>query len=485
MAVFTKNRLAHAISASLPFVLGLSLTGCGDDNLNPDDIGAPDTYNFSSQTSRSGESSVDYRDAITRLVLIKELEYLIGSKFLQDYATGKTKEEVVTLLNRVYTHGTASLATNNIYDLHDPEGIEVAGPTPINGLTLMSGLNLQQTHFNELSPNINLSSVMPGKAYDLHYVDGNEKIAFLGWSISGVTDENDMPEAMIQQWFGVIADLAIDGDSSTRVVHTNSGRDYQKLISTFLLGAIAYGQSVNLHLNKGLDSENSDTASDLSYTPLQHHWDMAYGYYGAARQLSQLTKSQTANQPDHNYEGSDIDIFSEYTFDYPRDAAKRDIGTVLYNTNFYGNPMQAFLNGRQIIDSYFPDNTTNNSEFLVDLDIQKNMIIDQWEKTIAATAIHYINETAESVLYYGQVAILNAEYFKDWSRAKGYLLALQFNPDTKIGYADYQELHNLLGAGPELDPNPRDLYKYAGKMNSTHTIFQSNYGFSTSNIQEW
>ena len=484
MAVFTKNRLAHAISASLPLALGLSLSGCGDDNLNPDDIGAPDTYNFSSQTSRSGESSVDYRDAITRLVLIKELEYLIGSKFLQDYATGKTKEQVVALLNGVYASGTAFLATNNIYDLYDPKNVEDAGPTPIKSIALTDGLELQQTHFSDLSPNINLRNIMPGTAYDLHFIDGNDKLTLIGWGLADVQDKNDMPEAMIQQWFGVIASLAIDGDSETRYMHRASGRNYQQLISSFLMGAISFGRSMNTHLNHGLNASNTSQDPSAPYTSLQNHWDMAFGYYGAARQLIQLTKEQSISQPAHNYEGSDIDIFSEYIFTYPVDAANRDLGSALYDTNYFGQPMQAFLNGRQLIDTYYPDDGINNPEFKSDLDFQANIILQAWEKTLVSTAVHFINRAAQSSGYYGPNTTYNDLYFTDWSMAKGYLLALQFNPHTELKYEDYKELNNLLKNGPELGDS-RDRYKYARDLLSTHSIFEATYSIPLSNLQEW
>ena len=94
--------------------LPLLLTACGDDDLDPDSINAPDVYNFTSLTDPSAVSSVDYKEATTRLVLIEELNYLIGSQYFLEYAESHGKDDAIILLNRAYTEGTKSSFINNL-----------------------------------------------------------------------------------------------------------------------------------------------------------------------------------------------------------------------------------------------------------------------------------------------------------------------------------------------------------------------------------
>ena len=123
----------------LPLAIAVSLAGCGDDNLNPDALNAPETYEFESKI-QPGLSTVNYREATTRLMLIRELNHLIKSDYLQAYGENNTHEDVVNLLNRYYTIGTKandqSLTSNNVYDEYDPEGIELSGPTPLKSIEL-------------------------------------------------------------------------------------------------------------------------------------------------------------------------------------------------------------------------------------------------------------------------------------------------------------------------------------------------------------
>ena len=432
-----------------PFTLPLLLAACGNDDLDPNAINAPDVYEFASQTIPSAATSVNYNEATTRLILINELKHLIGSDYLQNYGNGKTDSQVVSLLNRIYQIGTKSdndnLNDGNLYDLYDPDEIEESGATPIKGFTLKSELPLLQTHFSNLTADINLQDKVPGFSTDLLHKDVEDKADFIGWTITGNVDDNTLPDAMVQQWFQIVAELAVDGDDNTKFI--KNGINYQQLISTFLLGAISYGQATNQHLYSNINSDNSIDANDIGYTDLQHHWDLAFGYYGAAKHLTLLTKEQVIAQPDHNYTGDSIDLFSELNFDFPINAALRDQSMVLADTEYASNTINAFLNGRQIIGNNIQ---TANSDHVS----YANLVIENWELSLAATIIHYLNETRIDLAVYQIFPLSPENYAHSWATLKGLSLALQFNPQSTLSYDQLLEIHTALKTTPRIYNDP-------------------------------
>ncbi len=432
-----------------PFTLPLLLAACGNDDVDPNAINTPDIYEFSSQTVPSMASSVDYKEATTRLILINELKHLIGSDYLQSYGKDKTKVQVINLLNRLYLTGTKSgdnnLANFNLYDLHDPDDAEEPGATPIKGIAIESELPLLQSSFANLAANVNLKDKMPGIVSDLIYKDSEDNADFIGWQITGIFDDNALPDEMIQQWFDIIGELAADGDDNTKFI--KNGIDYQQLVSTFLLGAISYGQATNQHLYINAESNNASDANDDGYTPLQHHWDLAFGYYGAAKHLGQLTQTQIIEKPDHNFVNDSIDLYSEYNFDFPINAALRDQAMILADTDYSGITNTAFLTGRHIIQSNFQEMDMDYSSYA-------STIVENWELSLTATILHYLNKTRVDLAVYQIYPILFDDYAYSWSTLKGLSLALQFNPQSKLSYEQLNDFQNKLKTTPKIYNDP-------------------------------
>ncbi len=464
-----------------PFTLPLLLAACGDDDLDPGDIQAPDVYDFVSVTDPSAPSSVDYREATTRLLLIKELQHLIGSDYLQSVGEADGDAAVIRLLNRVYTTGTKN-TTNNLISINLYDDTET--PTPIMGINtdtdISSDLPLAQLDFSQLEANINLKDKMPGIDYDLSINDAEGQKQFIGWNLTGVSG-NEMPDAMIQDWFETIAEIATDGDLTTKFIQ--GGKDYQQLVGTFLLGAIGFGQSMQHHLSdSGLSSENTGI-NDLPYTALQHNWDAAFGYYGAVRHLGTLTDTQIVQQNDHLYTGQSIDLFSEYLYGYAKEASYRDLNATLADTNMAGNTIQSFLNGRKIIENDYNKPITSDADLMVDIRQQALLISTNWESSLAATIIHYINLTAYYTLQY---PALEAPYAKYWSTLKGHALALQFNPNSTLSTQDLIDLHELIRQLPEVKLDSSKLVNYSIQLSTTtRNIITDGFKFSSMNATSW
>ncbi len=472
-----------------PFTLPFLIAACGNDDLDPNDISAPDIYEFTSQTDPASPSSVDYKEAVTRILLIKELEHLIGSNHLQTVGESNGRAFVLHLLNRIYKVGTKDLTNNlgstNLYD--DPANpTPTPTPTPISGINpetdITSDLALEQQDFSQLAQNVNLMDKMPGIAYPLTYRDEEDatKGRFIGWPLTGVTGD-DMPDALIQHWFEKIADIATDGNLDTKFI--NSGRDYQQLVSTFLLGAIGFGQISSTHLNttSGLTAENSGDSS-LAYTPLEHQWDLAFGYYGGVRHLATLSDTQITQQKDHNYVGQSIDLFSEYNFDYAQQTVSRDMVAPLADSVMSDSIIQAFLNGRQLISSAYKS-TESRQSLQSKINAEANIILENWEKSLAATSIHFSNTTADYVLRYPGFA---NEYAASWSKLKAYSLALQFHPNPTLSADVLQELHVMLRETPEVNLDVSKLINYSLELSiEARGIFEVAFEFSTENARVW
>jgi len=458
-----------------PFTLPLLLAACGNDDLDNSGIQAPNAYEFSSLTDPSAPTSVNNKEVITQLILIKELEYLIGSGQLQITAQTGGKQGVINLLNRVYEGGSSSLKLNNLYD-------SSSTATPINGIT--TDLEKLQTDFSSLPSSINLKSNMPGINTDLVYRDDNDSSLgnLIGWGISGILnkDEDQLGDKMIQAWFASIAVLA--ADDSTTIFRTN-GLDYQALVTSFLSTAIPYFQTTNILLNPkvGLKASNS---SQGQYTDLQHNWDLAFAYFGASHQYKLNSKSQNATDNGRDSNGDEhIDLLSEFNFTHAKNTAIIDNSSVFSDVNYSQTIMQAFLDGRQLIDEHL---STNDEELLSQLNIQADIICKYWERAMAAKLIHHLNLSDIFANVYGQHPTFDESYAKNWAYAKSYALALQFNPNSIITFdelAAEDGIHTLMTQNPETRSG--NINSYRVKLLTARDNIANIYGFSETNALNW
>ena len=104
-------------------------------------------------------------------------------------------------------------------------------------------------------------------------------------------------------------------------------------------------------------------------------------------------------------------------------------------TDFSNEVMFSILAARKILSN--AANKTNPE--LTEIETSKlrehvNNVSTGWEKCIAATAIHNINNLLVSIGNYDNGAPVNIENFQDvakyWSDLKGYVLSLQFSPTS-------------------------------------------------------
>lgn len=455
------------------------LAACGGD----DNDSKPAVYEFDSQFI-SGESAVSHSGQATRHILISELKNLIGSDELQDAAT---KADALAMLNAVYAKGTkdntGNLITTNVYT-----GGATATPVSISLKT--TDVTLKQADFTDVSGDKNLQGKIAGKDNLLTNAE------LVGWTIATTGDNsvkgegvNAAPELLVQQWFDQIAELAVDGDATTKYV-TEDGLNLQQLVQKFLLGAVTYSQAAEDYLlpAKGLMAKNitGDKEGTKPYTSLEHQWDEGFGYFGAAQDYNRYTDAENKAQQDNdtNNDGM-IDLYSEYSFGNSVNAAKRDKGATVA-TDFSQNAMNAFIKGRAIIQANIGTNPVEKEGYHVELVAQAKIALNNWEKAVAATVVHYINDVIADYANFGTADFNQGDMIKHWSEMKGFALGLQFSPEALIAIADLKTVHTAFGEKPELvGADAASIAAYIVKLEAARATLQTAYSFNAENVANW
>jgi hypothetical protein len=434
----------------------------------------PETYNFTSRFEPEA-SSVAYSGQIARQVLVTDLKTYIGGlgEQIDNGSLEADNKEVVT-------------GALNFYFRFDSES---DGDTPIGVDTTPAPM---QTTYVDISSGKNLVGKLAGNDAVTDHRDFNTE--FVGW------EGAQSPEALVELYFDRIAESAVARYNGTEAMGPNGellpvyvdaeGRDYLQLTQKFLLGAINFSQGADDYLDddtdgKGLLSDNTTSDDGAPYSSLEHQWDEGFGYFGAARDYDDYSDEEIAGRGGregwangyHDTDGDGaIDLNSEYNFGHSQNAAKRDLGASAdAPTDFTKQAFDGFLRGRYIIAS--ADGALTDAQ-LDDLKSARDEAVEAWEKAIAATVVHYINDTLQ--LMTGVVDYDFAEHAKVWSEMKGFALSFQFNPRSPI-LDDFAQLHQLMGDAPAL-PGDEGFDAYADDLRTARTLLGDAYGFDAANL---
>lgn len=183
-----------------------------------------------------------------------------------------------------------------------------------------------------------------------------------------------------------------------------SGISYRDLILKHMMGAVFYYQATGVYLTEdkiGAAVDNSTVVSGEG-TAMEHHWDEAFGYFGVP---VDFPTNKTGLKYWGNY-SNQVD-------------APTGLNTIL---------MDAFIKGRYFISA--KDMTAK--------DTQVNILSSNWEKVVAASAIHELNE-AKTVFADDAVRCHLI------SEAMGFVLSLKYNPNKKISQPSIDMVMTYLG----------------------------------------
>ncbi len=145
--------------------------------------------------------------------------------------------------------------------------------------------------------------------------------------------------------------------------------------------------------------------------------------------------------------------------------------------DFTNDIFTAFLAGRTLIV---------NEAAQADIEVQRSAAANGMEKVIAATVVHYINDTLGDMAKYGTSDYSAADHNKHWAEMKGYAVGLQYNPFSLISDSELQDLHSLMGQAPAYHDPGSDAYNTTvSNYTRARAILQGAYGFSSTNVEGW
>jgi hypothetical protein len=498
------NCLANATRWSSVLTACLALTSACGDNDNPpaepdaapipdppDAAPAPDAmpppaeiaYEFESRIT-AGQSSVNYTGQVMRQVLIAELNSHIGK--LTDRVDTTPPADDATLAELLFYFDFDSSTSGDVM------------------LTLTTTPPLLQKTFNDISTNRLLRDKLAGNDASTDHKVWNTPGNFQGWAEGGT--EADTPTKLVEYWFGMLDDLAFergagtipdgpDGADIDKVYITAAGQDLQQLIQKFLIVGVTFSQGVDDYLDDDVDGKGilaPNTQDGTSpYTVLEHAWDEGFGYFGAARDYDQYSDEELSGaggrdgyQSYHDTSGDgSIDLTREYNFSISVNCAKRDLDSV-DPTNFTKDVFDALVAGREIIAGAAATLTTEQVTALTE---QSDKAAATWEKCIAATVVHYINETTADMNAFGTADYSFEDHAKHWSELKGFSLGLQFNPESPmLEGTRFVDFHALIADAPVLpNADQADIDAYKADLAAARDIMQQAYGFSAANVGAW
>ncbi|ALO35684.1 hypothetical protein CMT41_13880 [Colwellia sp. MT41] len=453
----------------------------------------PNYYDFASNLGNEDDkykkSSVSYGGQVARHALIAELKHYIGKGGLQadlDNGDLPSKEAVIAKLNTYFDGKSEDW---------------------IDGVFPITFIDAKQKTFSDISSG---HKTLKGK------VAGNDNWGqskdwndgdFAGWGTKGTIT----PTGLIESFFEQLADNAMEnlggeryapGTDTKIAVYVNyDGTDLNQLIQKFLLMSVTYAQGTDDYLNenKGLKADNitGDKDGDKNYTSLEHQFDEGFGYFGAARDYLAYNDNEIAGkvssdedgrsdwngQHDTNADGK-IDLMSEKNFGNSINAAKRDRGSKdnAAATDYTKQAMDAFLSGRKLIN----DNagTALTEAQMTELLGYRDSAVDAWERAIAATVVHYINDLHADLAKVGTTEFDFATTAKHFSELKGFALGLQFNPYSPITDAQFKAMHVYFKDAPVL-VGAADVTAYRADLIKARDILQTALSFDAENVANW
>lgn len=395
-----------------------------------------------------------------------------------------------------------------------PHGFTVSGGEPV----------IPGPNYGDISTNKNLIGKIAGGDGAGGGESGRLIGDFFGWE-EGM-DDTPLPIELAYWYIDRIAEEASDGVTPTistvddAVVNIGTvqvdaeGRDYRQLVQKFLSGAVSLSQGTNDYFQT--DFANAlGQEGEKSYGAGEHDFDEAFGYYGATRNQNDYTDDEAAAKGgrdgwgrgyhDTNDDGS-IDVRSEIVLGHAQNCAKRDRGSAGV-TDYSKEAMDAFLLGRQILMNATMAREITDAEMMV-LQQQIEIAAKAWEACVAATVVHYINDTSSDMGNFVGSDFADLSNFLDlakhWGEMKGFALALQFSPfspfrDGSVEGIDLDDLRmvlSLMGDAPVLADGSQNgvapsvsaeaaVAAYIADLRMARDILQEAYGFDPAVVETW
>lgn len=199
-----------------------------------------------------------------------------------------------------------------------------------------------------------------------------------------------------------VAGISYSSDGSSKRLYDENGYEYSEFIEKGLMGALCYYQATFVYLSDDKMDVDNEEVTEGKGTAMEHHWDEAYGYFGASN--------------DFPNDIENVRFWAKYCVG--RDALLGSIDALSL----------ALRHGRMAISA----NRLDERDSAI-AEVRK-----EWENVAAATALHYINEALDNM---GDDHVRNHVL----SEAVPFVQSLFYNPERRITEAKIDEVINLLG----------------------------------------
>lgn len=226
------------------------------------------------------------------------------------------------------------------------------------------------------------------------------------------------------------AGIATDNDGNTYLLNEN-GLELAQIIEKGLASACMYHQAVDVYL--GATKMNVDNKAIIAGkgTSMEHHWDEAFGYFGAPKDFPANT--------------SNLALWAKYS-----NKVSPSLGS---NTKL----MNAFLEGRAAISA--EDYDTRDKMIKV--------IRQEWEVVLAAVAISYLNDAKRAGTDW-------AACYHYLTEAYAFTMGIKYGADTRIVDADINTILETLAGSA--DPLSADFYTVTAlKIDATINALAATY----------
>ena len=467
----------------------------------------PETYSAAGKLNGGSDDGVSYSGQTARLVLQQKLT---------DYMVGLVEQEgefdAVSQGLRFYVTGDGADFTNHEFATKGGDPV-IPGPT-----------------YGDISSGKNLDGKIAGGdgagGGETSKLIGDE---FFGWETG--LDDTPLPIELVYSWMDALALEATDGVDPTITIAdgtevnigtpliSKDGVHYRQLIQKFLSVSVNFSQGANDYLQTDFSSESSLAAyKDKTYSTGAHKFDEGFGYYGASRDLNDYTDDEAAGKGgraeygngyyDSNGDGL-IDLRGEFVFGHAQNCAKRDrkknAEGVAY-TDFSKDAMDAFLVGRRILENAEAAGELTEAANEA-LQAQISIAAKTWEKCIAATVVHYINDVSADMADFSGENFADLDNFinltKHWGEMKGFALGLQFSPlspfrdgSTDKSVDDMKRVLALMGDAPMMPNGSQNgqaaagdsaeaITKYLSDLEEARTILAEAYAFDPEVVPIW
>ena len=472
----------------------------------------PLVYSAEGKLNGGSDDGVSYTGQTARLVLQQKL-----TDFMVDIVEQEGESTAIYEGMRFYMTGEGADFTDHGFTTKGGDPV-IPGPTYGD---ISSGKNLN----GKIAGGSLAGTGETGKVID---IDGDGEGDFFGWKTG--LDVNPRPIDLVDLWMKQFAAEAADGVDPTITIADGSevniatpmiskeGVHYRQLIQKFLSVAVNFSQGTNDYLLTDFGSVLGPY-KDKTYSAAAHKFDEGFGYYGASRDINDYTDDEAAGKGgraeygngyyDSNGDGL-IDLRSEFVFGHAQNCAKRDrLKDAEGNpyTDFSKEAMDAFMIGRRILQNAEEAGELTEAANEA-LQAQIKIAAVAWEKCIAATVVHYINDVTIDMGGFTNGAFADRSNFvnlaKHWGEMKGFALGLQFSAlspfrdgSTGKSVTDLKTVLDLMGDAPMMPDGSQNgqpttaasadaaVAGYLDDLQDARTILTEAYGFNPDAVAIW